>query len=182
MQSSAAPSRRDILLQDHGLVSFLFTLTYATIFKSFPNESSPFIFITCYLFQWLHIHTGHTKAAENILAAPAVSSSRQLQPEICGRQGQCKGKRDLLSEMVCESENTFLSISRPVTQEIGSDPFSPFVHLCVHFCFVVIIHCDLAMGVTLGKVRKMGLLKDTDKCRAWLGNLVCFKLPSKLNS
>lgn len=81
--------------------------------------------------------------------------------------------------MVCESENTFLSISRPVTQEIGSDPFSPFVHLCVHFCFVVIIHCDLAMGVTLGKVRKMGLLKDTDKCRAWLGNLVCFKLNSQ---
>lgn len=36
-------------------------------------------------FQRLLIHTGHTKAAEKILAAPEVSTSWQLQPEICGR-------------------------------------------------------------------------------------------------
>lgn len=51
-----------------------------------------FMFLPCVaFFQWLHIHSGHTQAAEKILAAAAVSTSRQLRPESCGRQGDVRG-------------------------------------------------------------------------------------------
>lgn len=92
-------------------------------------------------FQWLHIHTGHTKAAEKILAAPAVSTSRQLQPEIYGRQG-------FVSVIWIEIswETWFLSWYQLRTLEIESDPLSLIGHLAV--CFVGMIRWDSAGGIT----------------------------------
>lgn len=52
--------------------------------------------------------------------------------------------------MVYESAEAVLSISTSVTGEIGLDPVSLLRHLAVHFCFVSMIHCDLAKGMTLG--------------------------------
>lgn len=54
--------------------------------------------------------------------------------------------------MAHDSAEAVLSINISATQEIGFDPVSLLSQLTVHICFVGVIHCDLAKGITLGKV------------------------------
>lgn len=62
-------------------------------------------------FQRLHVLGGHTEAAEKIPAAPAGSTSRQLQPEVCGRQEMWAGTRMHISPVT--------SVSPGVTRDRG---------------------------------------------------------------
>lgn len=102
-------------------------------------------------FQWLHVHAGHTKAAEKILAAPEVSTSWQLQPEICGRQGHVRGIRIEISWV-----RRSISMRRPSyllpavwNRKLGLALLSLSGHLTVHFCFISVIHCDVAEEIKL---------------------------------
>lgn len=68
-----------------------------------------------------------------------------------------------------------------MTLEIESDPLSLIHHFGFVFCFVGMMHCDLAGGITQMQMQscKMSLLKDFDKFRSLEGSFANNKLSSR---